>query len=162
MKPYHIVTYPNPILKKKSKDIASFNSEGIDEIVSRMIVTLRASQGVGLAAPQIGKSLNLIVVLTKDSPLPIINPRITGKSILKNEGEEGCLSIPGVWGLVKRHNSIKVEGFNPAGEKIRISAKGFFARVIQHEIDHLNGILFIERTKKLFKEKSLENTSHDL
>jgi peptide deformylase len=105
--------------------------------------------GVGLAAPQIGKSIQLIVIYFKESTLVIINPKIIKKSFSKVWGEEGCLSVPDKFGEVKRHKKITIIYTNENGQKQQLAAKDMLARVIQHEIDHLNGILFIDKARKI-------------
>jgi peptide deformylase len=109
--------------------------------------TMLKKDGVGLAAPQIGKNKRIITVNTKDGVIAMINPRILNKSFLKEWDEEGCLSVPGIYGKVKRSKKLKCEFFDMDKKKNIISAQGFFARIIQHEIDHLDGILFIDKAK---------------
>lgn len=144
-----IITNPNPILREKSQVVSNvFNTE-IQELVSQMIETMLAKDGVGLAAPQIGKNICLTVINHKDNVLVIFNPQITKKSWLKEWDEEGCLSVPGKFGEVKRHRKMKINFTDKEGQKQVLEAKGLLARVIQHEIDHLNGILFIDKAKNL-------------
>ena len=107
--------------------------------------TMIKTDGAGLAAPQIGKSIRLAVINSKDGPICLINPKITRKSWARELGQEGCLSIPGIFGQVKRHKKITVAYYNQAGKKIKQVAQGLMARVMQHEIDHLDGILFIDK-----------------
>ena len=148
-----IIINPNPILRKKSVDLdlAKLPKNELDALCKNMIATMLKSDGVGLAAPQIGKNIRLAVVNTADGPITLINPKITDKSILKEWGEEGCLSVPDFFGQVKRHKKITCRFTNPDGKKISIKAEGLFARVIQHELDHLDGILFIDKMRKLKK-----------
>lgn len=138
---------PDPILRQPAKAVASQEITKLKSLVVDMVQTMDASKGVGLAAPQIGRSLQLIVVSTIDGPLALFNPAISRRSLRTELGEEGCLSIPGVFGRVRRHVRVQVSGLGPDGAKIVFTAKGFFARVIQHEVDHLNGTLFIDRAK---------------
>ncbi|MGB9910990.1 MAG: peptide deformylase [Microgenomates group bacterium] len=155
-----ILTYPHPILRKKAKPVKEINKE-IKDFVKEMILFLRPSPrkftGVGLAAPQVGKLLRIIVVWSKRSRqfLPMINPQIIWKSKRTRLGipqspnpYEGCLSLPYVWGKVRRHNAIKVQYQTLSGATVVRKFKGFTAVVIQHEIDHLDGILFIDRIKE--------------
>lgn len=146
-----IITYPNKILRQKSKIVENINDKEIKLLTREMIKTMLKSDGIGLAAPQIGKNLRIIVINTEDGPIALINPKITKKSLFKELGEEGCLSLPGVFGLVKRHKKIRVKTCLPDGREICFDAPGLFARVIQHEIDHLDGILFIDKTQKITK-----------
>lgn len=116
-----------------------------------MADTVRKADGVGLAAPQVGKSVKVIVInLEKGgvSVFPFYNARVKSKSWKKVEIEEGCLSIPGVFGQVRRPAKVTVEAQNAEGEKIRITNNGWIARVVQHEIDHINGRLIIDHIKK--------------
>ncbi len=138
-----IVTHPNPVLRAHSTEIAEATDE-IKTLAYNMIETMVAAQGVGLAAPQVGKTIRLIIVGDK-AQLPMINPVITARSFRKDVMEEGCLSIPGVSVAVKRSTGITVQYTNLDGERISLKQKGFLARVIQHEVDHLDGILIIDK-----------------
>ena len=111
--------------------------------------TMKDHDGIGLAAPQIGKSIRFTIIKTEDGILPLVNPRVVRRSITKDIMEECCLSIPGVYGEVKRSQSIKVITQDIAGKEFRYTDKGMFARVIQHEVDHLNGVLFIDKAIKI-------------
>ncbi|MFA4871572.1 MAG: peptide deformylase [Patescibacteria group bacterium] len=144
-----IITQPNPILRKKSQAVKDILAQKIQELIPRMAETMINHDGVGLAAPQIGKNIRLITVNHKDRVLAIINPKITKKSFLKEWGEEGCLSVPDKFGEVKRSKSIIIEYFDEKNNQKILKAPGLLARVIQHEIDHLDGILFIDKARKL-------------
>jgi len=129
-----------------------------------MIEACREANGIGLAAPQIGKSIRLCIINLENvglEPFALINPKIVKKSWKKNEMEEGCLSIPGVFGIVKRPAKIKVKAQNLNGEEKTFDADGLLARVIQHEVDHLDGILFtskiIRKTLRESHKKHKEN-----
>ncbi len=116
-----------------------------------MADTVRNADGIGLAAPQVGQSVEVVVINLEKSGLPLFplyNPKILKKSFKKAEIEEGCLSVPGVFGLVKRHKKITVEAQNEKGEKLKFADDGWVARVVQHEIDHINGTLIIDHIKK--------------
>jgi len=113
--------------------------------------TMIKKEGIGLAAPQVGENIRLIVINTKKGPILMFNPKIMKKSWLKEWGEEGCLSVPLVFGDVNRHKKITCVFCNRKGAKEKINASGLLARVIQHEIDHLDGILFIDKAKNLKK-----------
>ena len=142
-----IVTVPDPILTQKSKPVEKID-QGILNLIKDMIETCRSAQGIGLAAPQIGQSIRLCVVNLEHmgiSPLVLINPRIVKKSWKKSEMEEGCLSVPGVFGIVKRPERIKVRALNLKGQENELNADGLLARVIQHEVDHLDGILITSK-----------------
>ena len=142
-----ILTQPNPILRKKSVEInlEKIKSRELKGLISAMAKTMLKDDGVGLAAPQIGKNIRMVVVNSKDGVFCLINPKFTKKSWARELGQEGCLSIPGVFGKVKRHKKISLTYYNENGEKIKLTAEGMMARVIQHEVDHLDGILFIDK-----------------
>lgn len=141
-----IVEYPNEILKKKAKAIDDPKSSEIKELIFDMLETMEESGNVlGLAAPQVGVSVQLCIIRLDGKTHILINPKITHKSLGKEVCEEGCLSFPGKFIPVKRSKGVTVKAYDRKGEKIVIKAKGLLARAFQHEIDHLNGILFIER-----------------
>jgi len=141
----NIVTYPNPILRKKAALIKDPLAIDVQALIPELIKTMYRDKGIGIAAPQVGKSIRLIALNIKDGHLVLINPRIVSKSIRKELGEEGCLSVPGVFGMVKRHRKVKVEALDKEGKKTTIIGEGLLARVLQHEIDHINGILFTDK-----------------
>ncbi|MAF13292.1 MAG: peptide deformylase [Parcubacteria group bacterium] len=145
--------YPDPVLRIKGKKltVAEIQSDEIQQLILDMEETMITEEGIGLAAPQIGKSLRLTVIRTDDGSVVLINPRILMKSLKKEKEEEGCLSIPEVFGTVRRAIKIRVSAFDQNGKKIKFTANGLFARVILHEVDHLNGILFIDRSKEITK-----------
>lgn len=144
-----IVKIPDEILKRKSSEIkkAELKLPEFRKLCFDMAETMLKKKGVGLAAPQIGENIRLITINIKDGPIIMINPKITNKSLTKEYGEEGCLSIPGVFGQVKRSKKIICKYLDMEGKIKKIAAAGFLARVIQHEIDHLDGILFIEKAR---------------
>lgn len=143
-----IITHPNPLLRQKASKVETPFSKELLKLAEQMIKTMRNNQGIGLAAPQVGVSRRLIVIAFQKEPLTLFNPEISKKSFKKEAAEEGCLSLPGVFGLVKRHHKISVAALDKFGKKINFAAEGMLARVIQHEVDHLNGILFIDKIKK--------------
>ncbi|NJD62971.1 MAG: peptide deformylase [Deltaproteobacteria bacterium] len=143
-----ILTYPDPFLQKKAAPVSLVNDR-IRELVRDMFETMRAASGVGLAAPQIGVGKRVIVVdvsaVEKDiAPLALVNPRIVESRGLV-VGVEGCLSIPGVEGEVPRGEVVLVKAQDDQGRPVQLTARGLLARALQHEIDHLDGILFIDR-----------------
>ncbi len=144
-----ILTAENPSLRKKS-DWVNEITPGIKALIGNMRDTLIASQikGIGLAAPQIGVNLRVIIVIVSenknDKILTLINPEILSSSG-EEEGVEGCLCFPHLYGLVKRAKKMKVSALDEKGRSVVSEFKGLAARVIQHEIDHLNGILFVDR-----------------
>jgi peptide deformylase len=141
-------------LRKKSLPISPkvLQTENFLEFIKNMKYTMKEKDGIGLAAPQIGKNIRLIIVSTKNGEITMINPEIIRKSWTKEIGEEGCLSVPEVFCEVKRHKNIICSFINENGETVKIKAAGLFARVIQHETDHLDGILFIDKAEKKNKK----------
>ncbi|HLC99598.1 MAG TPA: peptide deformylase, partial [Patescibacteria group bacterium] len=107
------------------------------------------------AAPQIGESVQVIIVDTNDGPMTLYNPQILKSSKKKESGEEGCLSVVGVYGMVPRSASVEVAAMDKKGNPVHLKATKFFARVLQHEIDHLNGMLFIDRATRITQGKDL-------
>ncbi len=146
----NILIHPHPNLRKKSRELATneiLNPE-FKKFIKNLGETMIKKDGIGLAAPQVDKAIRAIVVNIDEKAMPFINPKIIKKSLRKNIMEEGCLSIPGVFDKVKRHTIIWVEYLDLDAKKHKIKASNLFARVLQHEIDHLDGILFIDRVKK--------------
>jgi peptide deformylase len=154
-----IKTYPDRVLREVAKEVPEIN-EDVRKICADMIETMRAARGVGLAANQIGLPLRIITVdagTEKESaPIAVVNPEIVkldGEDIC----EEGCLSIPGFFETVKRAKKATVRGSSPKGEELEIECEGLLARACQHEVDHLNGVLFVDRLspvkKQLFKRE---------
>ncbi len=148
-----IITHPNDILRAENKQISSemLKTDDFKQLILNMAETMHKRDGIGLAAPQIGKNIQICVVNTENGDLVLINPKIKKKGFGTDIEEEGCLSIPGVYGTVKRAKKISVNAIDPDGNKINFIAKGLFARVIQHEVDHLNGILFIDKVLQITK-----------
>lgn len=143
-----VIHYPNPMLKSQSVDVDPASDGSLSDLIDKMIETMREEDGVGLAAIQIGVPKNVLVYDPSpngDSPQAVINPVIVSCSDDMVEGEEGCLSFPGIYFPVERYTAIAVEALNPSGERIRIDAEGFPAVVLQHEIDHLNGVVILDR-----------------
>ncbi len=148
---YQVLTLPNQVLRSKAEPIERINS-GVLRVLDNMRDTLYAEDGVGLAAPQIGISKRLVVIDIGDSQLiELINPEII---MMEGEkaGNEGCLSIPGVVGVVKRAERVKVKALNRQGEEIQVEGSDLLARALQHEIDHLDGILFIDKAIETRRE----------
>ncbi len=154
-----IQKYGSPILREKALPVEKIDEE-IKELVENMIETMYAERGAGLAAPQVGISKRIIVIDTEEQgPIVLINPVIKKKSGESKE-EEGCLSIPGIYSNVDRSLSITVEAIDLNEKKICISEEGYLAIVLQHEIDHLNGYLFIDRlspARRIMLREQLKN-----
>ena len=146
-----IITVPHPILRQKAKPIKDISSAEIQRLIPELTELMIKSDGLGIAAPQVAKSIRLIIVRYRDDNLTLINPKIVNKSILKEIDEEGCLSVPNVYGQVKRCKKITVKYQDPQGKMRSLTGQGLLARVIQHEADHLDGILFIDKAKHLRK-----------
>ncbi|MFH1386721.1 MAG: peptide deformylase [bacterium] len=143
--PLKISKFPAPVLRKTAKPVKKVTPE-IIELIDKMIATMKAAPGIGLAAPQVGRSLRVIVLDIGEGEYALINPEVIDKSggqtIL-----EGCLSLPGVEAPVERASWVKVKGIDRDGEEVVVVAEGLLATVFQHEIDHLEGHVFIDRVK---------------
>jgi peptide deformylase len=156
-----IVSLPEPVLRKKARKVTDFGPE-LQTLIDDMVETMRVVPGVGLAAPQVNASWRVIVVeygeedeeeKTANPPklYTVVNPEITRFSKESELGSEGCLSIPGFAGDVERPLAVTIKGLNRRGQPIRIKAEGWLARIFQHEIDHLDGVLFIDRAERVWK-----------
>lgn len=151
----HLVYYPSPFLRKTSAPVLHYDFKNFKTLIEDMAETMAHHNGIGLAAPQIGKNIRLVMIKTQEGILTLINPEIIKSSRKKETSEEGCLSIPGTFGLVERSMTIKISALLSNGKKIIFHGDGLFSRVIQHEIDHINGILFIDRTSRITRGKEL-------
>lgn len=141
----------DPVLRAKAAEVTEIGDRTL-RLIEDMFETMYAEEGVGLAAPQVGISERIIVVDPHDEDterFALINPVILESASDTERGEEGCLSIPGLKDIVERPAAVIVEGLTPAGEKRRIEADGLLARILQHEIDHIDGVLFIDRLSPL-------------
>ncbi len=170
-----ILTTPHPALRTKARAVRHFDQQ-LQQLIDDMIETMRAAPGVGLAAPQVGVGRRVIVVeYSEESDLPegqeegaaesppkppklyvVINPEITRHSRGTELGNEGCLSIPGYYGEVERYEWAVVKGLNRRGQPFRLKARGWLASIFQHEIDHLNGVLFIDRATQVWRAEEGE------
>lgn len=159
-----IITLPDQVLKKKARKVTEFGPD-LQRLIDDMVETMREAPGVGLAAPQVKVSMRVIVVEfgdEEDEEIPaklftIVNPEITRRSQETVMGIEGCLSIPGILGEVERSSSVTLKGFTRHGKPIRIKANGWLARIFQHEVDHLDGVLFVDRAEQVWMSE--EKTS---
>lgn len=140
-----IFRFPSPVLRKKAKSVKKVTLE-IIKLIDSMLETMYAAPGVGLAAPQIGETLRIIVADLGDGPISLINPEIVSKSGNQTI-TEGCLSVPGVEAPVERASHVVIKGLDRRGESVKIEATGLMATVFQHEIDHLDGMVFVDRVK---------------
>ena len=179
-----IVTLPEPVLYRKARPVKKFD-QTLQTLIDDMIDTMRDAPGVGLAAPQVGISERLIVVEYAEEPAPsrsaqilriwaeregggegpeevkpklyvMINPEIVKTSEETVMGIEGCLSVPGLVGEVERFEEIQIKGLNRRGQPMKVKAKGWLARIFQHEIDHINGVVFTQRATKVWKPETQE------
>ncbi len=160
-----VITPKNPILRQKAEPITEFEDQVLQQLIDDMVETMVKAPGVGLAAPQVAVSKRLIVVRLPDDEhsreeygdaagvlYVVINPEIVKQSREKTSGVEGCLSIPGYFGAVDRSVTAKITGYDRHGKPFKIKATGWLARVFQHEIDHLDGILFIDHATEIWKQ----------
>ncbi|NIT03963.1 peptide deformylase [Candidatus Saccharibacteria bacterium] len=153
-----VVTLPHPGLRRKARKVTDFGPE-LQTLIDDMIETMRDAPGVGLAAPQVNVSQRVIVVEfgdEEDENVPpklytVVNPEITRLSREVDVGTEGCLSIPEIVGDVERPVAATIRGFNRHGQPVKIKADGWLARIIQHEVDHLDGVLFVDRAERVWK-----------
>lgn len=149
----------NPILRETAKHVDNIGEEYIQRLIDDMIETVKAVNGVGIAAPQVNESYQIFIIdshpnprypnAPRMDPMEVINPQITSRSDEMIKDWEGCLSIPGIRGLVPRHNSLVVEYTTRNGDRKTDELEGFIARIFQHEYDHLNGIVFLDRLESL-------------
>lgn len=154
---YDILTEPNEFLHKPTEPVKpeEIKTREMQKLIKDLTETMYVKDGVGLAAIQVGKAKSIFTLiktfnaLNPNEDLCLINPTWQKMSRHFTWEEEGCLSVPGWWGQVKRYSKIKVNALNKKGEPVEFEAKDFFARIIQHEVDHLNGHLFIEKAKNL-------------
>ena len=154
-----ILRIGNPILLKKAEKVEIFDTPEIHELIKDMIETMKDAEGAGLAAPQVGESIQLVIFgVDKNERYPeaeevpftvLINPVITPLTQDKEDDWEGCLSVPGMRGVVPRYKEINYKGFDQYGNEIDRDAEGFHARVVQHECDHLLGILYPMRIENM-------------
>ncbi|PKO15419.1 MAG: peptide deformylase [Chloroflexi bacterium HGW-Chloroflexi-10] len=151
-----IVTIPNDVLRRKAHKVTTFDKDLI-VLIDDMIETMREAPGVGLAAPQIGISQKIIVIEYAEDEekepklFAVINPEIMKTSEEMVLGVEACLSVPGLAGEVERHEALIVKGINKFGKPVKIKASGWLARIFQHEIDHLEGIIFTDRALRVWQ-----------
>ena len=148
-----IVLMGDPVLRTRAEEVTSFDDE-LRTLVRDMFETMYHAEGIGLAAPQVGVSKRVVVVDLRREEEPearvaLVNPVVTWASTELDKEAEGCLSIPGIEDVVVRHWAVKVEGFDPKGRPVSVEAEDLYSRAIQHEIDHVDGILFLDRLSPL-------------
>ncbi len=151
---------PDPVLRQKAKKVSTIDSS-IQRLIDDMVETMQQANGVGLAAPQVGVSLRVVVVqMPGEEPMAIINPKIV-KRAGEREVTEGCLSLPGYAGEIKRSVSVIIKGQNRQGKAIRLKATGLMAEALEHELDHLNGILYVDHLESQDKLHKIEPETGD-
>lgn len=162
-----IVTPPNPTLRKVASRVSTIDAD-VTALIEDMIETMRAASGIGLAAPQVDVGLRVITIEygegledpdAPNQPLKlyaVVNPEISYRSSETVIGNEACLSLPGYFGEVERSTAVTVTGLNRHGLPFHLEAQGWLARVFQHEIDHLNGVLFIDRATQVWRVEEVE------
>ena len=165
-----IITVPDPILKRKAHKVTDYGKD-LQKLIKDMVETLRDAPGVGLAAPQVAVPLRVVVIEygedeeeNEEAPKKLyilVNPEIVEKSEEMVLGIEGCLSVPDLVGEVNRHEKIVVKAMNRQGKPIKIKAQGWLARIFQHEIDHLDGIVYTDLTDKVWKPSADEEAPLD-
>lgn len=151
-----ILIDPNPVLRQRAVEVAreKISTPDFQALIDDMIETMYAANGIGLAGPQIGVSERVIIAETagrgsEHKPLALVNPEITKTSWRKVKSEEGCLSIPGVYGIVTRHRGVTARALDREGKPVSIKSGELLAIILQHEIDHLNGVLFTDKAEKV-------------
>lgn len=150
-----ILPASNPLVHKKSRRVTRID-KSIHKLLDDMIETMRASGGVGLAAPQVGVLLRVIVIeMPEEGVIELINPEII-KATGEREVEEGCLCLPGYIGQIKRSEVVKAKGLDREGKEVRIKADDLLAEALEHEIDHLNGLLFVDHLESMDNLRKLE------
>lgn len=148
----------DPVLRQRAEPVAAVDDE-VRQLIDEMLETMYDADGVGLAAPQIGISRRIVVIDVNEKEVPafgLVNPVIVERSDAVERGEEGCLSIPGLKEIVERSARVVAEGLDGDGNPRRIEATGLLARALQHEVDHLDGILFLDRVSPLKRQMLLK------
>ncbi|MCC7522340.1 peptide deformylase [Candidatus Uhrbacteria bacterium] len=156
---FPLVTLPAASLRERSRelDIAEITTPEFQAFLDKLIRTMFVEDGVGIAAPQVGNNIRAIVVNVGNGAECYMNPEILKKSETLQDSEEGCLSVPGKFGLVKRHKKVTVRAINRHGRRVEFEAKQFPAIVFQHEVDHLDGVLFIDKADKVVEVKNAKH-----
>ncbi len=151
---------PDPVLRRKAKRVPTID-KATQRLIDDMVETMQQVHGVGLSAPQVGVSLRVIVFqMPGEEPLAVINPKIARRSG-EREVTEGCLSLPGYAGEIKRSASVTVKGWDRQGKAIRIKAAGLMAQALEHELDHLNGILYVDHLESQDRLHKIEPKTGD-
>jgi peptide deformylase len=151
---YEIRTFGDPVLKSRATPVKDFD-ESLEHLAEEMMRVMREAEGVGLAANQIGRLKRIFVAVHEDEQYAIVNPEIEVRSEKTEKDIEGCLSIPETRVEVERPTSVTVSGQDPSGEPVRVEAEGLLARIFQHEIDHLDGVLILDRTDRESRKNAM-------
>ena len=149
-----IRTFGDPVLKTRAAPVEVFD-ESLVRLTEDMLATMRDNDGVGLAANQVGRLKRVLVASVEDEDYVIVNPVLNGRSETTERGPEGCLSIPGIQVDVERATDVTVSGQDASGGPVRIEASDILARVLQHEVDHLDGVLILDRTDRQSRKAAM-------
>ena len=151
---HEIRTFGDPVLKSRATPVKQFD-ESLEHLAEEMMRVMREAEGVGLAANQIGRLKRIFVAAHEDEEYAIVNPVIEERSETTEKDIEGCLSIPETRVEVERPTAVTVSGRDPSGEPVRVEAEGLLARIFQHEIDHLDGVLILDRTDRESRKNAM-------
>ncbi len=156
---FPVVKLPTKTLRERSREleVSEITTPEFQAFLDKLVETMIVEDGVGIAAPQVGQNIRAIVVNTENGAECYMNPELVKKSEGMVDSEEGCLSVPGKFGLVKRHKKVSVRALNRHGRKVEFEAKAFPAIIFQHEVDHLDGILFIDKADKVVEVKNAKH-----
>ncbi len=161
-----ILYVPSPILRARAKPVAPGDEDRVRALSEKMLATMYAAPGIGLAAPQVGEGLRLVVIDVgpKDAPAPLVlvNPEVVAESMEQATREEGCLSLPNIYADVTRPLKVKVRYKALDGSKQEIEGEGLMSACLQHEIDHLNGVLFVDYLSALKRNMLLRRLAKEL
>jgi peptide deformylase len=149
-----IRTFGDPVLRSAATPVESFD-ESLPRLASEMLVSMREHEGVGLAATQVGRLKRIFVAGLEEDEYAIVNPVIESRSEATETDTEGCLSLPGVQVEVERSVAVSVSGYAPDGASVKVETEGLLARIMQHEIDHLDGITILERTDRESRREAM-------
>jgi peptide deformylase len=147
-------TFGDPVLKTRAAPVEDFD-DALERLAEEMLATMREQEGVGLAANQVGRLKRILVAAVEDDEYVLVNPVIEEASETTTSGPEGCLSIPGIQVVVERPTVIKISGRDVSGEPIKIEVEGLLARIFQHEVDHLDGVLILDRTDRASRKAAM-------
>ena len=157
----NIRTFGDPVLKTRAAPVETFD-ESLARLTEEMLATMRENDGVGLAANQVGRLKRVLVASVEDEDYVIVNPVLSALSETTEQGQEGCLSLPGINVEVNRPTAVTVTGQDASGEPLRIEAQDMLARVLQHEVDHLDGVLILDRTDRQSRKDAMREWREQL